>query len=102
MKKPLNKKIVGLGQVALVIILCGFFYVPNSPGFFLLVLLAALFWRDPFMEMITGRQALDATIFGVRSGQIIYNSLMGIYFIGTIILLVFILWKAKNNIFSKE
>lgn len=98
----INKKILALLQVVLAVILFWAFYFPASPGFYFITFLATLFWRDPFMEMITGRNFLDATIFSLRYGQIIFISLIGIYFVATLILLAYILWKAKTNIFSKE
>jgi hypothetical protein len=93
---------MALVQVLLILFLAWVFYGDNSPGFYLLVFLASLFWRDPFMEMITGTKLLDATILGFRLGQIIYTTLIVIYFVGTFALLAFILWRAKENLFKKS
>jgi hypothetical protein len=98
----INKNMLALLQVVLFVILFWAFYFPTSPGFYFITFLATLFWRDPLMEMITGRQALDAVIFGMRWGQIVFISLIGIYFAATLALLTYLLWKAKANIFSRE
>lgn len=96
-----NRKIRALIQVLLILALVWVFYGNSSPGFYFLVFLASIFWRDPFMEMITGTRPLDTMIFGFRIGQIIYTTLIVIYFAGTFALLAFILWRAKENLFKK-
>ena len=78
-----NRKILALVQVLLILVLVWIFYGDGSPGFYFLVFLATLFWRDPFMEMITGVRPLDTMIFGFRIGQIIYTVLIVIYFAAT-------------------
>lgn len=96
-----NRKIRALLQILLILALAWIFYANGSPGFHLLVFLAGLFWRDPFMEMITGTKPLDTMIFGLRIGQIIYTTLIVIYFAATFAILAFILWRAKENLFKK-
>ena len=97
-----NRKIRALIQILLILVLVWTFYGNSSPGFYFLVFLAGLFWRDPFMEMITGTKPLDTMILGFRIGQIIYTTLIVIYFLGTFALLAFTAWRAKENLFKKS
>lgn len=97
-----NRKMIALAQIILIVILAWFFYAKNSPGFYVLVILAGLFWRDPFMEMITGTHFLDTAILGFRLGQIIYTALIVLYFAVTFLILALIAWRAKENLFKKS
>lgn len=93
-----KNRLRGMGLLLLAGALFWLFYFRNSPGFYLLTFLASLFWRDPFMEMITGVSALDATLFGMRLGQIIYFLVTGIYFVATFLLIGFVLWRAQKDL----
>ncbi len=97
-----NRKLRALVQILLIAILVWILYTKNSPGFHFLVFLAGLFWRDPFMEMISGTRPLDTMVLGLRIGQIIYTAFVLIYFVGTFALLAFIAWRAKENLFKKS
>ncbi|MFC1568394.1 hypothetical protein ACFL37_01705 [Candidatus Margulisiibacteriota bacterium] len=97
-----NKKVQGLLELLLVLCLWWFFYSRSAPGFYVLTAIAAIFWRDPLIEAITGKSTLDLAIFDMRLGQIIYSILAVAYFIAIFVLLAFIAWKAVKNILSRE
>jgi hypothetical protein len=96
-----NKKILGLAQLVLLPVLWWVFFAKNGPGFYVLVFFAAIFWRDPLMEAITGKNILDTTVFNVRAGQIIYATLELLYFLGAFVLLIILTWKAVRNILAR-
>lgn len=97
-----NKRVLGFWLLVSIVVLWWAFYAKDGPGFYLLVRLAKVLWRDQLMEAIHGHNIFDTIIFNVRLGPILFSTIQFVYFLGTFFLLAFIGWKAVRNLLVQE